>query len=104
MDEHAPDQTYGDTNPQAPAPAPAPTQVVDASTSAPAYGSILGIILIVAVLVAGAFYMWNQRAGMNNDAVMPENGVRGDTIPFDDSANGSVEGSLDLDAEGPQPL
>lgn len=103
MDDHATDPGQENTNVQAPAPAPAPTTVVDASTNGPAYGSILGIILIVAILVAGAFYIWGERVG-TNDAVMPENGVRGDTIPFDDAMGGSVEGSVELDTTDSQPL
>ena len=94
MDETSPDQTPQDEAVQAPAPAPAPV-----AASTPAYGSLLGIILIVAVLVAGAFYIWNKRVATEN-TVNPENGVRGDTIPFEDSpesSTGSVEGTVDLD-------
>lgn len=37
--------------------------IPDNETPAPkaAYGSVLSILLIVAILVMGAFYMWNKR-------------------------------------------
>lgn len=66
----------------------------------PAYGSILGIILIVAILVAGAFYVWNERLDTNQ---VPENGVRGEVLP--DGSMPSVEGAVDIEEgeSGPQP-
>jgi len=38
---------------------PAPTQNV--TTAKESYGSVLSILLIVLVLVMGAFYVWNKR-------------------------------------------
>lgn len=66
----------------------------------PAYGSILGIVLIVAILVAGAFYVWNERLEMNQ---VPENGVRGEVLP--DGSVPSVEGGAGIEEgeSGPQP-
>lgn len=66
----------------------------------PAYGSVLGIVLIVAILVAGAFYVWNERLDMNQ---VPENGVRGEVLP--DGSMPSIEGEADIEVgEGePQP-
>ena len=65
-----------------------------------AFGSILGIILIVAILVAGAFYVWNERLSMNE---MPENGVRGEVLP--DGSMPTVEGAADIEEgeNGPVP-
>lgn len=66
----------------------------------PAYGSILGIILIVAILVAGAFYVWNERLETNE---VPQNGVRGEVLP--DGSMPSVEGAAGIEEgeSGPQP-
>lgn len=66
------------------------------------YGPMLGIVLIVAVLVIGAFYVWGQRLAEDQQPVMPENGVRGDTIPFEDESmmdegSASVEASLEIE-------
>ena len=68
----------------------------------PAYGSILGIIVIVAILVAGAFYVWNERLGMNDD-MTPENGVRGEVLP--DGSMPTVEGDASVESgeNGPVP-
>lgn len=64
----------------------------------PAYGSIFGIILIVAILVAGAFYVWNERLEMNE---VPENGVRGE-VPSDESMP-NIEGAASIEESDPQP-
>lgn len=89
--------TSNEANPPAEAPLAAEAQ------KAPAYGSLLGIILIVAVLVIGAFYVWNERLDMNQP-VVPEDGVRGgDSMPSEDVVDDSVEGSVEFDAEVPMP-
>jgi len=68
-----------------------------------AYGSVLGIVLIVAILVAGAFYVWNDRLDEADEAMPVQTGVRGVMLP--DGSMPSVEGdtSVDAGAEGPQP-
>lgn len=75
-------------------------------TKGPAYGSILGIILIVAILVAGAFYVWNERINMdtNTDTETETGGVRGEMLP--DGSIPTAEGSADIEAgpDGPMPL
>ncbi len=87
------------TSTPATAPAPAPEVAKEAAKGA-AYGTILGIILIVGVLVAGAFYVWGERLSTTDQAAPEEmEGVRGDTLPFD----GSAEGSVDIDVNGPTP-
>lgn len=58
------------------------------------YGSILGIIVIVAVLVVGAFYVWGERL-KTVAPVVPEEGVRGDTMPTD--------ASVEVEATVPTP-
>lgn len=65
-----------------------------------AFGSILGIVLIVAILVAGAFYVWNERLQTNQ---MPQNGVRGEVLP--DGSMPTVEGAADIEEgeNGPVP-
>jgi len=89
--EQAPDQNTNSTPPPAMAP-------VAEETKSPAYGSILGIILIVAILVAGAFYVWNERLNMDT------NSVEGEQLPV--GSMPSVEGSPDVEEEsdGPMPL
>lgn len=58
-----------------------------------AYGPLLGIVLIVVVLVLGAFYVWGERIETNQP--MPEEGVRGDTLPEDGLP--SAEGDMEAD-------
>lgn len=88
--DHAPDQTVETSVPETPAP------FMTEPKKGPAYGAILGIILIVVVLVVGAFYVWGERL-KQNDAMMPQDGVPSEgTMP----RGGSVEGSVQLDAEG----
>lgn len=69
-----------------------------------AFGSVLGIILIVAILVAGAFYVWNERLEMSDDTSEDmQGGVRGEMLP--DGSMPTVEGAADVEAgpEGPIP-
>lgn len=73
--DQAPDQNL---NSGSVTPPPVAAPVADESSKPAAFGSILGIVLIVAILVAGAFYVWNERLSMNE---MPENGVRGEILP-----------------------
>lgn len=89
--DQAPDQTMNPQDSMPPA---------EEAKKGPAYGSVLGIILIVAILVAGAFYVWNERLDMNQ---VPENGVRGEVLP--DGSMPTVEGAADVEAgeEGPRP-
>lgn len=89
--EQAPDQIVSNESPLPPA---------EESKKGPAYGSILGIVLIVAILVAGAFYVWNERLEKNE---MPENGVRGEVLP--DGSMPTVEGGADIEEgeNGPVP-
>lgn len=74
--------------------------MADAPKNPAAFGSVLGIILIVAILVAGAFYVWNERLGTSE---MPENGVRGEVLP--DGSMPTVEGAADIEEgeNGPVP-
>lgn len=48
------------SEPVAPMPAPAPKKTP--------WGSLIGIILIVAILVAGAFYVWQERLAQDRAA------------------------------------
>ncbi|MBU1292633.1 hypothetical protein KJ819_01050 [Patescibacteria group bacterium] len=73
-----------ETTPE-PAPAPEPKK-------APAYGAILGIILIVVILVAGAFYVWGER--INEE--MPQNEALGEVLP-------DVDGSADVESGDMEP-
>jgi len=95
--EQVPDQNM---NPGNVTPPPAAAPVAEESAKPAAFGSVLGIVLIVAILVAGAFYVWNERLGTNE---MPENGVRGEVLP--DGAMPTVEGAATIEAEenGPVP-
>ena len=79
-----------DQNPGAPAAEPTPAETAKQT----AYGPLLGIVLIVVVLVLGAFYVWGERLEM--DQPMPEEGVRGDTLP--ESAMPEVESDTEADA------
>ncbi len=85
---------------QTAAPAPAPAPVAEEAKKGAAYGSIIGIVIIVAVLVAGAFYVWGERL---EEQQVPENGVRGEVLP--DGSYPTVEGSLDVESgeNDPQP-
>lgn len=89
--DQAPDQNMNPVDGMPPA---------EEAKKGPAYGSILGIILIVAILVAGAFYVWNERLETNE---VPQNGVRGEVLP--DGSMPSVEGAADIEEgeSGPQP-
>ncbi len=71
--------------PAAPAPAAAP---VSEPKKNAAYGTILGIVLIVAILVVGAFYVWGER--LDREHAQPE-------------SQDAVRGSLDAEAPVPQP-
>ncbi|MDQ1299666.1 MAG: hypothetical protein QG636_334 [Patescibacteria group bacterium] len=95
--EQAPDQNM---NPGSVTPPPAAAPMADAPKNPAAFGSVLGIILIVAILVAGAFYVWNERLGTSE---MPENGVRGEVLP--DGSMPTVEGAADIEEgeNGPVP-
>lgn len=79
-----------DQNPGAPVAEPTPAETAKQT----AYGPLLGIVLIVVVLVLGAFYVWGERIEM--DQPMPEEGVRGDTLPED--AMPDVEGDMEAGA------
>ncbi len=89
--DQAPDQNLT----QGPMPA-------DDAKKSPAYGSILGIILIVAILVAGAFYVWGERL-KEHDGV-PLDGVRGGE-PLPDGSYPTTEGAPNVieGENGPQP-
>jgi len=91
--EQAPDQNMDPVAPMTPNEEPA---------KGTAYGSVLGIVLIVAILVAGAFYVWNERLEQTEEPA-EQTGVRGEMLP--DGSMPSVEGdaSVDAGAEGPQP-
>lgn len=95
--EQAPDQNMSQDS-VTPPPAAAP--MADAPKNPAAFGSVLGIILIVAILVAGAFYVWNERLQTSE---MPQNGVRGEVLP--DGSMPSVEGAADIEEgeNGPVP-
>lgn len=56
-----------------------------------AYGSIIGIVVIVAVLVAGAFYVWNDRVSEQPAEAEPETGVSGNVIIESDFGDGGPE-------------
>lgn len=92
--ENVPDQ--GGQQQYAPEPAP----VAEEAKKGAAYGSMLGIVLIVAVLVVGAFYVWGERLKTETPPV-PEEGVRGGDANPDGALDGSVEGSLDVDLGEP---
>ena len=89
--DQAPDQNMNPVDGMPPA---------EEAKKSPAYGSVLGIIVIVAILVAGAFYVWNERLDMNE---VPENGVRGEVLP--DGSVPNVEGTAGVEEGegGPQP-
>lgn len=72
------------------------------SKKGPAYGPIIGIVLIVVVLVAGAFYVWGERLKTNYE--VPENGVRGEVLP--DGSYPTLEGSASVRSgeNGPEPI
>ena len=93
--EQVPDQNMNQDNVTPPA-----VPMADEPAKPAAFGSILGIILIVAILVAGAFYVWNERLQTNE---MPENGVRGEVLP--DGSMPTVEGAADIEEgeNGPVP-
>lgn len=95
--EQVPDQNM---NSGSVTPPPVAAPMADEPKKPAAFGSILGIVLIVAILVAGAFYVWNERLGMNE---MPENGVRGEVLP--DGSMPTVEGAADIEEgeNGPMP-
>ncbi|HWH16534.1 MAG TPA: hypothetical protein VNU25_03055 [Candidatus Paceibacterota bacterium] len=79
-----------DQNPGAPVTEPTPAETAKQT----AYGPLLGIVLIVVVLVLGAFYVWGER--LERDQPMPEEGVRGDTLP--EGTLQEVEGEMEADA------
>lgn len=95
--EQVPDQNMNQDN-VTPPPAAAPR--ADEPSKPAAYGSILGIVLIMAILVAGAFYVWNERLETNE---MPANGVRGEVLP--DGSMPTVEGAAGIEEgeNGPVP-
>lgn len=95
--DQAPDQNM---NPESVAPAPAAAPMASEPSKPTAYGSVLGIILIVAILVAGAFYVWNERLQTDE---MPEYGVRGEILP--DGSMPTVEGAANVEEgeSGPVP-
>ncbi len=82
-----------DQNPGTPVAEPTPAETAQQT----AYGPLLGIVLIVVVLVLGAFYVWGERIEM--DQPMPEEGVRGDTLPEDAMPEAAGEMEADASAE-----
>ncbi len=82
-----------DQNTGAPVAEPTPAETAKQT----AYGPLLGIVLIVVVLVLGAFYVWGERIEMDQQP-MPEEGVRGDTLPEDalPEAEGDAEASAEV--------
>lgn len=74
-------------------PAPAP---VSARKGTP-YGAIIGVVIIVLVLVAGAFYVWNERLGEKSP---------GEDVVLPDGSMPTVEGSANVRSgeNGPQPI
>ncbi|MES2668496.1 MAG: hypothetical protein V4644_02320 [Patescibacteria group bacterium] len=83
-------------------PTPPPAGAPEAAKASPSYGGTLSIVLIVAILVAGAFYVWNER--LDESAEMPEGGVRGEVLPEGTmpSAEGSAEAGIG--ESGPEPI
>lgn len=79
-----------DQNTDVPVTEPTPAETAKQT----AYGPLLGIVLIVVVLVLGAFYVWGERIEM--DQPIPEEGVRGDTLP--EGAMPEVEGEMEANA------
>ena len=73
-------------NPQIPVTSASPTWEGSVSTSAPvpgvpspkaqSWGTIVSIVIIVAMIVIGAFYAWNDRTAQNGAFTDPT------TIPF----------------------
>ncbi len=89
-----------DQDPTVSTPPPAAAPLSTEPKKSVAYGSILGIILIVAVLVVGAFYVWGERLKMNGPSEENMGGVLPDgTIP-------TTEGSASVRAgeNGPEPI
>lgn len=78
---------------ETPAAEPVATPAEDAKKGT-AYGSVLGIILIVAILVIGAFYVWGERLEKTQPE-MPQEGVRGG----DANPDGALEGSAGVDVD-----
>lgn len=76
--ENVPEQNTDQTTPVA------PTSEAGKTAS---YGPMLGIVLIVAVLVIGAFYVWGQRLSENQPVMVPEDGVRGGALDVDMNFN-----------------
>lgn len=86
MDNEDPTITPAPAAEAAQAPAPAAAAEEGAKKGA-AYGTILGIVLIVGVLVVGAFYVWGERL-QQDQAPVPAN---------------DATGSADIDVSVPQP-
>lgn len=80
--------------------APAPATIEEAKKNV-SYGSLVGIALIAALLVIGAFYAFGSQDEGEGTA-SPEEGVRGgEPVP---PIEGEAEGATELEAEGPQPI
>ncbi len=75
------------------APAPAPAPMSEEAPKNAAYGTILGIVLIVAILVVGAFYIWGQRLEADKAAMPDENAAM----------DGGVSGNGGAEADVPMP-
>jgi len=80
-----------------PPPAPAPIQADSKKGSA--YGPVLSIVVIVLVLVAGAFYVWNERL---HETIMPPES----SVVLPDGSVPTVGGSADVRSgeNGPEPI
>ena len=83
--ENVPEQNTDQTTPAA------PTSEAGKTAS---YGPMLGIVLIVAVLVIGAFYVWGQRLSENQPVMVPEDGVRGGALDVDMNVNYAPPGEV----------
>ena len=98
--DHAPEETVTPPSEAPVTPPPADAPVAGEAAKGAAYGSVISIILIVALLMIGAFYVWNERLETSTDM---QNGVRGEVLP--DGSMPSVEGAADVEAgpNGPMP-
>jgi|GEM_PF-1098242 len=96
--DQAPDPVV---NPGSVTPPPAAAPLSTEPKKSVAYGSILGIILIVAVLVVGAFYVWGERLKMNGPS---EENMGGGVLP--DGTIPTTEGSASVRSgeNGPEPI
>lgn len=85
--------------PTAPASAPAPANPPAASQPKTSYGALVALVLIVAAIVAGAFYLFTQKADIYSPAI-DELGTQGDsTEPATIESDLAAESPDDFDTE-----